>query len=127
MEKSKTQQLPIPLSKATGIFLLQSAYSQGLLIVGTVFIQEEMTLNPCLTCFSRIALEKKMRRLIFETVYVINNLEQLVLKFNKSKGAWSPLGSKVQCEASVGNLGQLDAERAVSCISIIDNPTVGQH
>ena len=33
MEKSKTPQLPIPLSKAIGIFLLGSAYSQGLLIV----------------------------------------------------------------------------------------------
>ena len=33
MEKSKTPQFPIPLSKAIGIFLLGSAYSQGLLIV----------------------------------------------------------------------------------------------
>ena len=31
----------------------------------------------------------------------------------------------MQCEASVGNLGQLDAERAGSWVSIIANPTVG--
>ena len=33
MEKNMTPQLPIPLSKAIGIFLLGSAHSQGHLIV----------------------------------------------------------------------------------------------
>ena len=64
-------------------------------VVGTVFTQEEMTLNPFLICFSRIALGETMTRLTFETVAqvsVINNLEQLVLKFIMSEGAWIPLG-----------------------------------
>ena len=67
---SKTHQLPIPISKAIGISLLGSAYSEffNINVIGTVFIQEEMTLNPFQTCFSRIALGETMRRLMFETV-----------------------------------------------------------
>ena len=57
--------------------------------------KEEMTLNPFLTCFSRIVLGETMRRLMFETVAYVSviNLEQLVLEFTMSEGAWSPLGS----------------------------------
>ena len=54
--------------------------------------------------------------------------------------AWSLLGahleiarylrsaehSRVLCEASVGNLDQINAERSGSLVSIIANPTVGQ-
>ena len=59
-------------------------------VVGTVFIQKEMILNTC--------LRMRMRKLTFETVaqvYVINNLEQLVLKFIMSKGLGVSLVAEV--------------------------------